>query len=166
MINVSFSCNDDIYERFEETYKQAGVTEEFAITKALEMYIKNNKPVKKIETGIVDYDERTRNRIVGWASHPNQYNHKILKSFFIAEAINGTGNVSVDFLRGICSDQSSDTYVPSFSSNYSQMKINAPKSHGKVFEEHGGYVEIYEGVKAFLLKYKNQFFDEEKEMKK
>ncbi len=50
-----------------------------------------------------------------------------------------------------------DTFVREFRSNFTQMKIDSPKSHGKVFEIENGNVVNWEYVKGTLETYKDYF---------
>jgi len=62
-------------------------------------------------------------------------------------------------LEGLCSDKEHpELYVPTFKNNYAQMKIDGPKSHGKVFEDDGVNVWIWQEVEEVLLKYKPNFY--------
>ena len=95
-------------------------------------------------------------RIPVWSLKPNQYNHKIIKAFFEAEQ--STGNVRLDTMEKLCSNKErSDLYVSTFKNNYAQMKIDGPKSHGKVFEDDGEYVWIWKEVEEVLRKYRDAF---------
>ena len=97
------------------------------------------------------------NRIPRWARNPQQNNHKILRAFF--ELKQEFGNVTLDALRRRCSDPSGhpNTYVPHFDNNYSQMKFDNGNSHGKVFEEHDGYITIWDRISDTLQKYRDFF---------
>lgn len=99
-------------------------------------------------------------KISRWASHPEQYNHKIIRSYFTAVELNG-GKATLEFMEKLCSDESNtELYVPTFKDNYDQMKIDAEKSNGKVFEDNGCEVWIWEKVKDLLLLYKPDFYKE------
>ena len=69
------------------------------------------------------------------------------------------GNVTLDALRRRCSDPTGhpNTYVPHFDNNYSQMKFDNGNSHGKVFEEHDGYITIWDRISDTLQKYRDFF---------
>ena len=97
------------------------------------------------------------NRIPRWARNPQQNNHKILRAFF--ELKQELGNVTIDALRRRCSDPTGhpNTYVPHFDNNYSQMKFDNGNSHGKVFEEHDGYITIWDRISDTLQKYRDFF---------
>lgn len=97
------------------------------------------------------------NRIPRWARNPQQNNHKILRAFF--ELKQELGNVTIDALRRRCSDPNEhpNTYVPHFDNNFSQMKFDNGNSHGKVFEEHDGYVTIWDRISDTLQKYRDFF---------
>lgn len=97
------------------------------------------------------------NRIPRWARNPQQNNHKILRAFF--ELKQEFGNVTLEALRRRCSDPTGhpNTYVPHFDNNYSQMKFDNGNSHGKVFEEHDGYITIWDRISDTLQKYRDFF---------
>ncbi len=96
-------------------------------------------------------------RIPRWARNPQQNNHKILRAFF--ELKQEIGNVTLDALRRRCSDPNGhpNTYVPHFDNNYSQMKFDNGNSHGKVFEEHDGYITIWDRISDTLQRYRDFF---------
>ena len=50
-----------------------------------------------------------------------------------------------------------ETFVRDFRGNFAQMKIDAPKSHGKVFEVDNGVVVIWSEVENILTNYKSYF---------
>lgn len=96
-------------------------------------------------------------RIPRWARNPQQNNHKILKAFL--ELQQELGRVTLEALRKRCSDPIGhpETYVPHFDNNYAQMKFDNGNSHGKVFEEEGGYVTIWDRISETLLRYRDYF---------
>lgn len=92
-----------------------------------------------------------------WANKPGQYNHKIIRAFLQLE--NDLGEVRLHNLANICSSKEKypNIYVPTFGSNYSQMKFDGPKSHGKIFEERYGVVTIWERARDEIEKYRKYF---------
>ena len=96
-------------------------------------------------------------RIPRWARNPQQNNHKILKAFL--ELQQELGRVTLEALRKRCSDPVGhpETYVPHFDNNYAQMKFDNGNSHGKVFEEEGGFVTIWDRISDTLLRYRDYF---------
>ena len=102
-----------------------------------------------------DYGKALR-RIPVWAHKPGQINHKIIRAFFLLK--DELGTVSVEDLAALCGDASKpDTYVPTFKSNFAQMKVDSPKSHGKVFVENGGTVDIWDVVADVMKEEKHRF---------
>ena len=72
-------------------------------------------------------------RIPKWANKPTQINHKIIRAYLqLAEM----GEVTYNQLARQCTNHEDhpDVYVPTFSSNFAQMKFDGDKSHGKVFD--------------------------------
>lgn len=88
-------------------------------------------------------------------------NHKIIRSYFEAKKINESD--TIDMMEKLCSDiNNKELYVPTFKNNYSQMKLDGPKSHGKIFEDDGEYVVIWHEVEDILMKYKLSFMSDGK----
>jgi len=52
-----------------------------------------------------------------------------------------------------------ELYVPTFKNNYYQMKIDGAKTYGKVFEDDGDMVNIWQEVYEVLQEYKKFFCD-------
>ena len=107
-----------------------------------------------------DYYGKAIQRIPVWALKPSQYNHKIIRAYF--EAVDIAGEATLTMMERLCSDKDHpELYVPTFRNNYSQMKIDGPKSHGKVFEDDGERVWIWSEVETVLLQNKNSFYQGE-----
>lgn len=103
-----------------------------------------------------DFYKKAIQRIPIWAVKPNQYNHKIIRAYF--KAVTATGRATIDMMECLCSDENNlELYVPTFKNNYSQMKLDGAKSHGKVFEDDGDSVWIWSEVEEVLMKYKTNF---------
>lgn len=100
---------------------------------------------------------KANSRIPRWAIKSEQYNHKIVRAYFQVES--ELDYVPLDALEMRCSDEATypTTYVRDFHGNFSQMKTDASKSHGKVFEIDNGNVVIWDYVKERLMEYKNYF---------
>ena len=96
--------------------------------------------------------------MMAWSAKPNQNNHKIIRAFFTAEE--SFGSVTLDTMEKLCGDKSkSDLYVSNFKNNYAQMKLDGPKTYGKVFEDDGENVWIWKEVEQMLRKYKDSFLE-------
>lgn len=100
---------------------------------------------------------KANKRIPRWARNPQQNNHKILRAFL--ELKQEIGNVTIEALRRRCSDPTGhpNTYVPHFDNNFSQMKFDNGNSHGKVFEEHDGYITVWDRISDTLQRYRDYF---------
>ncbi|MEE0884729.1 MAG: hypothetical protein U0L59_05835 [Faecalimonas sp.] len=165
--DLTFSLDNDVYEKFCIALRLANENENDVIENCVRAYIA--KTFEKVSqeyscnTGNrmnvemeKDYYGKAIQRIPVWALKPNQYNHKIIRAFFEAEE--STGEARLDTMELLCSNKSkSELYVPTFRNNYSQMKIDGPKSHGKVFEDDGERVWIWKEVESVLRKYKESF---------
>lgn len=97
-------------------------------------------------------------RIAKWASKPNQINYKILRAYLqLSDEIEF---VSYENLMLRCNDEDkhTDVYVPTFATNFAQMKFDGEKSHGKVFVvNENGTVSLWDYVEDEVMKYKSEF---------
>lgn len=165
--NITVSINEDVYEKFCLAMKLTKDSENQAIETCLRWYIAktfekasqdyNPKAVaRKTADESNDYYGKAIQRIPVWALKPTQYNHKIIRAYF--EAVDIAGQATIAMMERLCSDKEyPELYVPTFKNNYSQMKLDGPKSHGKVFEDDGENVWIWSEVKETLMKNKFSF---------
>lgn len=165
--NITISINEDIYEKFSLALNLTKDSENDAIETCMKWYIAKafekasqeynpKAPAKKAADLSNNYFGKATQRIPVWALKPNQYNHKIIRAYFMAVEIDGKATITM--MERLCSDiEHSELYVPTFRNNYSQMKLDGPKSHGKVFEDDGENVWIWSEVEAVIMKYKNSF---------
>jgi len=51
--------------------------------------------------------------------------------------------------------------IETFKSNFDQMKNIQKKNHGKIFEQEGDYVYLWENVKELVLNYYKKYKNEE-----
>lgn len=164
---VTFHIDADIYDKFCLALTLTGQAQDEAAESCLRWYIANafeqashDYNPKKKPIPPKDYYGKAALRIPTWAMKPSQYNHKIIRAYFKAQEI--TGNVTLSLLEGLCSNpEYPDLYVPTFRNNYSQMKIDGPKSHGKVFDDDGENVWLWQEIEEVLMKYKSSFYGQE-----
>ena len=167
--SVTFTVDADVYEKFCIALNLTNETKDAAVESCMRWYIAktfekasqayNPKTVaKQNEDTNKDFYGKANQRIPIWAVKPNQYNHKIIRAYF--KAVAATGRATIDMMERLCSDENNpELYVPTFKNNYSQMKLDGPKSHGKVFEDDGETVTIWHEVEDTLMKYKSSFCD-------
>lgn len=167
---VSFLIDEDVYEKFCLAMSISKDSEEEAIEMCMRWYIAktfekasyeyNPKTISKPTEVNNDYYGKAIQRIPIWALKTEQYNHKIIKAYF--SAVDIAGEATVTMMERLCSEKENpELYVPTFKNNYSQMKIDGAKSHGKVFEDDGENVWLWSEIKDTLLKYKSSFYSEE-----
>lgn len=169
--NITISINEDIYEKFSLAMNLTKDSEIDAIETCMKWYIAkafekasqeyNPKAIAKKAADLSNnYYGKAAQRIPVWALKPNQYNHKIIKAYFMAVDI--AGEATLTMMERLCSDKEHpELFVPTFKNNYSQMKLDGPKSHGKVFEDDGENVWIWSEVESVLIKYKSSFYNGE-----
>jgi hypothetical protein len=165
--NITVSINEDVYEKFCLAMKLTKDSENQAIETCLRWYIAKTfekasqdynpkAAARKTADESNDYYGKAIQRIPVWALKPTQYNHKIIRAYF--EAVDIAGQATIAMMERLCSDKEyPELYVPTFKNNYSQMKLDGPKSHGKVFEDDGENVWIWSEVKETLMKNKFSF---------
>ena len=110
---------------------------------------------KKQETDEkIDIDEvnKVNRRLKLWARKPNQINSKILNAFLRLER-SGITKITETDLRNELSKEKS------FESNFSQMKIIAKKNHGKVFEQYGESISLWNPIVAGIREYEKIVFE-------
>lgn len=84
---------------------------------------------------------RKLGRIRLWAHRPQQANYRIIRAFLDLET---EQNVTVESLRNYCSREYG---VENFDQHFASMKTDAGNSHGKVFFEHNGLVNLWDTVR-------------------
>lgn len=164
---LTIIVDEDVYDKFCIALQLSNEEEAVVIENGMRSYITrtfdriskkyNPSPVNEpVVDSNKDFFGKAIQRIPVWALKPNQYNHKIIRAFFEAEA--STGQVELNTMELLCSNKErSELYVPTFKNNYSQMKIDGSKSHGKVFEDDGERVWIWKEVEEVLRKYRDSF---------
>ena len=91
-------------------------------------------------------------RIPKWAIRQHQINAKILTLFLQIEK-EGCSNITEQMLMDKYNNHSE------FYRNFTQMKVIAPKNHGKVFDVENGIVKIWEPIKHVVEEYKKTVFE-------
>ena len=96
-------------------------------------------------------------KIPDWAAAPNQNNHRIIRAFLQLQKERGF--VCRPELEARCQDPEghADVYVRDFRGNFTSMKTDAGKSHGKVFRDDGYNITICTEVLATLEQYRSLF---------
>ena len=164
---ISFTIEEDIYEKFCLALDLAKEEETDAVETSLKWYIAKTfeevskeygpkRKEKKVGKGKGNFYAKAGKRIPVWAGRPEQYCHKILRGFFLCEKQHG--QVMLNELEMICSNEEvPELYVPTFRNNYYQMKLDGAKTYGKVFEDDGTVVRIWSEVEGILKEYKSYF---------
>jgi hypothetical protein len=108
---------------------------------------RKNKTGQYSDTNLDGNEENTevrkvRNRIDRWFRNKNQINSRILYAFInLYRKFNG--NVDVHNLK-------TESGVDTFYSNFTQMKNFGENNHGKIFEQYGDHVYLWEPVKKIV----------------
>ena len=166
---IYLTVEEDVYEKFNLAVHMAKEDEVEALNTCMKWYIAKTcekvsqeykpKATEKSELkSKEDYYAKATKKIPVWAVRKEQYCHKIIRSFFICQS--QCEEVLLDNMEMLCSnEEAQDLYVSKFRNNYYQMKFDAVKTYGKVFEDDGKVVRIWSEVEETLMKYKNHFCD-------
>lgn len=166
---ISFKIKDDIYDKFCLALNLSKEEENEVVETCLKWYIAKTfgKISKEYEPEIGEKQETSEKgnfygkavkRIPVWAKRPEQYCHKIIRGFFLCQEKNG--QVLLSDLEELCNNENvPELYVPTFKNNYAQMKIDGVKTYGKIFEDDGQIVMIWNEVEKVLTEYKSYFCD-------
>lgn len=165
--DVTISVEADLYDKFCMAVNLSNKTQDEAVSDCMSWYISkvfarvsqeySSPSVEKSGSDTKDFYGKAISRIPLWALKPSQYNHKIIRAYFMAVDI--AGEATLTMMERLCSDKDQpDLYVPTFKNNYAQMKLDGPKTHGKVFEDDGNNVWIWNEVEDTLMKYKSSFY--------
>ncbi len=151
--NMALQLNNETIEEVCESFMKRYFLESFS--KETNNYGNKNNSIKSCPD---DYFGKALNKISKWANKPYQINYKILRAFL--QLAKELGYVKYDDLLQRCSDDENhyDVYVPTFRSNFDQMKFDAEKSHGKVFVvDENNVITIWEYVADEVEKYAEDF---------
>ena len=88
--------------------------------------------------------EKVERKIPLWFRNPQNINSKILIEFL--KGIEGNQSIKKSTLEERCNS------IPTFRTNYNQMKIIAQNNHAKIFEESDGIITLWSPIKAFVFK--------------
>ena len=113
---------------------------EFQEKKSIDSSVKNESELELEEI------KKIKKRVPLWLKRQHQRNYKILASF-MSLSENNKNLISLSLLEKHSNLES----TKEFSSHYSQMKIIAPKAHGKVFEEENGQVKLWKPIEDFVV---------------
>ena len=94
----------------------------------------------------VEEINKVKRRIPKWKKNRNQYNYKILDSYFQMQK--GVNPITEETFEGHCKEVYGHDF--SFLTNFSQMHNIAPKNHAKVFDVINGEVKLWHPVKDFI----------------
>lgn len=110
-----------------------------------------HKPISRKPTDVEEVRKVNR-RLKLWARRQNQINSKILNAFLKLKR-SGLNTITEAHLKNELPEEKS------FDSNFAQMKIIAPNNHGKVFEQYGDQISIWEPVVAAVNEYEKIVFE-------
>ena len=105
------------------------------------------KPMSRKPTDVEEVRKVNR-RLKLWARRQNQINSKILNAFLKLKRSGLTTITDADLKNELPEEKS-------FDSNFAQMKIIAPNNHGKVFEQYGNNISIWDPVVGAVKEYEN-----------
>lgn len=151
--NMALQLNNESMEEVCELFMKNYFLKIFS--KETNNYVKQNDMDTSNQNA---YFGKALDKIGKWAKKPHQINHKILRAYL--QLSNELSYVTYNDLLQRCNDEQYhyDVYVPTFRSNFDQMKFDAEKSHGKVFVvDENNIVTLWDYVADEIEKYANDF---------
>ena len=120
--NITFTVDSDVYEKFNIALSLSRELSDEAANACLRWYIAQAfgnaskvytpKATKQTDTN-KDFYGKALQRIPMWALKPNQYNHKIIKAYFMS--IDIAEHATLMMMERLCSNKDRpDLYVPTF----------------------------------------------------
>lgn len=107
-------------------------------------YTKKRNLTQNTDDYVTNEINKVQNRLPKWFNNPDQYNSKILYAFLRLQD-SPEKPVDYELLR-------KETDIGGkFKSNFDQMKNFGEKNHGKIFEQKGTNVYLWDEIKTFLL---------------
>ena len=160
---ITVSIDKSVHEKFSVALMLTGETQSLAIEKCMKDYISKifftEGEKYSSTTPLSTETPKAIRRIPRWAKNSDQINHKIIRAYLLLKKENE--QITVFDMERLCLDSSKqDTYCPTFRNNYAQMKIETPKSTGKVFEENHGFVTLWDRIEPTIEQHKEYFTSE------
>ena len=109
---------------------------------------RSSEPDKSVDIREVN---KVNRRLKLWAKRPNQINSKILSAFLKLQQ-SGFTTITESSLKAELPE------LESFETNFLQMKIIAENNHGKVFEQYGNNISLWDPVVVGIREYEKVVF--------
>ena len=135
-----------------EKEAHSAIVEGLVVLSEIEKVVANPKIPKTHESPNSLEVGKVKRRLKLWAKRPNQINSKILNAYLKLER-SGVATITESKLRNELPEEKS------FESNFLQMKIIAEKNHGKVFEQYGEKITLWDPVIEGIREYENFVFE-------
>jgi len=128
------------------------IVQSLVVLSEIEGVLVKSKTTVAPEKSNVPETNKVKRRLKLWAKRPDQINSKILNAFLKLER-SGASTITEDDLRKELPEEKS------FESNFAQMKIIAEKNHGKIFEQYGENISLWNPVVADIREYEKVVFE-------
>ncbi len=152
--NMALQLNNETCDAVCEAFMKRYFMDSFS--KEAKSYIQ--APTSNQKQNESDSFGKALNKIARWSRKPSQINYKILRAYLqLSEEFDFVSYESL-FSRCHDKDNHTDVFVPTFTSNFAQMKFDGDKSHGKVFVvDENNIVSLWEYLEDEVMKYKEDF---------
>jgi len=137
--NFIFLCRS-CHKKYDSQYQEDEIYDEDQNVKNISI-TKNINKLENTNENDLEFN-KIQNKLPNWLRNKNQYNSKILYAFMRLYEKNE--KVSYEALKN-------ETNIETFKSNFDQMKNFGKQNHGKIFEQRGDYVYLWENVKELVL---------------
>ncbi|MBD9357987.1 hypothetical protein [Methylomonas albis] len=128
------------------------IVQSLVILSEIEGMLANPMEVEVYKKSDMREINKVNRRLKLWAKRQNQINSKILNAFLKLERSGVTTITETDIRNELPEEKS-------FESNFVQMKIIAEKNHGKIFEQYGDNIALWNPVIAGVREYENLVFE-------
>ena len=110
--------------------------------------------------------KKVEKRLKKWQNSPEQNNSMILMAFIVLRknalipiTVNMLKKEFFRILQGKIPSISHSRMESVFANNFPQMKNMASSNHGKVFEQHGNVISIWEPVLLFVNEFESKIYN-------
>lgn len=167
---ICVEIDKDIMDKFNLALQLTGEDQDIVFTDMMKNYVlesfsnaaksmgKNNQ-IEFNDNVDPNYKKGVRKLSI-WAQRPKQNNYKIIRAFLQLQEENET--VFLEDMKKRCNDpdRHMDVYVPTFITNFAQMKFDGAKSNGKIFEvSNVDAVTIWDEAIQTVEIYKDKFLE-------
>jgi hypothetical protein len=127
------------------------IIQSLILVSEIEPYLASPKSTNAPSVSESHEAKKVRRRLKLWSGRQSQINAKILNAFLKLRQAGASVITERDIQKELPEESS-------FETNFTQMKIIAERNHGKIFDQHGEQVTIWEPIAADVREYERIVF--------